>query len=120
MTVFGESSDHGKDLTHSDVPQGRPVMLSFNTVDFKTLPSNRLYRHQIIPGDNRTPDDQSWSEPRADNTFEWKPESSGKWTFAVQFIDRDLNVSPLPCGFSTWYPSGIRIPESWAHPGSCF
>jgi len=120
VTVFGESSDHGKDLTHSAVPQGRPVMLSFNTVDFKTLPANRLYRHQIIPGENRIPDDQSWSEPRADNTFEWKPESSGKWTFAVQFIDRDLNVSPPALRFFNVVPLWYQDPRIMGPSGIVF
>lgn len=120
VTVFGESSDHGKDLAHSDVPQGRPVMLSLNTVDFKTLPANRRYRHQIIRGENRTPDDQSWSEPSADNTFEWKPESSGKWTFAVQFIDRDLNVSPAALRFFNVVPHWYQDPRIMGPSGILF
>ena len=48
---------------------------------------NRQYRCQLRGLDS------GWRKPSQDTQFEWTPQASGRYTFEVQAIDRDLNYS---------------------------
>lgn len=78
------------------VARGGLVSFRFNSVDLKTRPENRRYRYQIIPGAAAEDDLErrgAWlAETRATH-FEWVAAEVGPHTFAVQYLDRDLNHS---------------------------
>ena len=66
---------------------GERVTFKFDTNDFRTLPVKRQYRYRIRELNS------AWSKPVRTTTFDHRFESKGKYTFEVQYIDRDLNYS---------------------------
>ena len=78
------------------ITAGERVAFTVGVVDFRTVPAKRQYRWQLVAG-RRTVDDlpDGWEPPgtatRRVETFD----QAGEQTLAVQFIDRDLNYSPV-------------------------
>jgi two-component sensor histidine kinase/ligand-binding sensor domain-containing protein len=66
---------------------GHRITINLAAVDFKTVPEKRLYRCRLEGID------AEWRRPTHQAFFEWTPQGSGTYTFAVQAIDRDLNYS---------------------------
>jgi DNA-binding NtrC family response regulator/ligand-binding sensor domain-containing protein len=77
---------------------GTRVTIEYSSTDFKTIPEKRQYRYQMAEGDasrvtrNRNLD-LNWQPPTRETNFDWIPDKTGTYTFAVQAIDRDLNYS---------------------------
>src|SRR5262249_24945449 len=94
LTVRGEASEFSSSSSILKVTQGGLVSFKFKAVDFKTLPGALRYRYQLAHSSGENLDEKNWSLPSPAGEFEWNAEKPGDWTFAVQFIDRDLNVSP--------------------------
>ena len=74
---------------------GQRVTFNFDAVDFYTAAAKRQYRWQVVKGAKGAGDfKQGWQPPGTDTQIEQTFKEPGAWTFAVQFIDRDLNYSP--------------------------
>ncbi len=83
-----------RDSLNPEVTQGGLMSFKFRAVDFKTRPEAIRFRYQFVRGSgDQLHTDKGWSAPLPATEYEWNPESTGEWTFAVQSIDRDLNVS---------------------------
>jgi len=70
------------------------ITLKWSVVDLHTPPETRLYRWRILNG--RAAADKlaaSWPAPGRATEIEWSTNRPGQYTFAVQYIDRDLNYS---------------------------
>lgn len=77
-----------------EVTQGGLVSFKFRAVDFKTRPGSIRYRYRLTRGaQSQGPTDSGWSAPTATPEYEWNADQPGDWSFAVQSIDRDLEVS---------------------------
>jgi len=79
---------------------GTRVTIEYSSIDFKTLPEKRQYRCQITEGyasrvTRNGNLDLDWRNPTRETSFDWIPDETGVYTFAVQAIDRDLNYSEL-------------------------
>jgi signal transduction histidine kinase/ligand-binding sensor domain-containing protein/CheY-like chemotaxis protein len=69
--------------------------------DFRSTPHNRLFRYRVIsgetlirlPAEDCAPKAPGWSVARPDTRIEWSTNRAGNYSFAFQFIDRDLNYS---------------------------
>jgi DNA-binding NtrC family response regulator len=77
---------------------GVRVTIEYSALDLKTIPEKQQYRCQIMEGDasrvTRNGNmDLSWQRPMRETSFDWVPEKTGTYTFAVQAIDCDLNYS---------------------------
>jgi PAS domain S-box-containing protein len=76
------------------------VRVSFQAeeTDFRSRPENRFYRFKPIAGSVPLAElgkAEGWSAPQQEGRFDWKPTRAGPYTVAFQYIDRDLNYSPL-------------------------
>ena len=71
----------------SPITTGSRVTIEYGSIDFKTLPEKRQYRHRIKEID------ANWHSPTKETTFDTKFAKPGTYTFSVQAIDRDLNYS---------------------------
>lgn len=66
--------------------------------EFRTVPENRLFRWQVLKGtiDRGSPiDDSHWNRITGPTPISWSTNRSGAYSLAVQFVDRDLNYSPV-------------------------
>lgn len=81
---------------------GQVARFVFATVDFKTHPAKRQFRHRIVfPGGKPPP----WSKPVSVAALNWAPPASGEFVLEVQAIDRDLNYSePVRFRFTAAWP----------------
>jgi signal transduction histidine kinase/CheY-like chemotaxis protein len=66
---------------------GHRLTLHYSAIDFKTAPQKRQYRCRIEGVD------ADWRPPTRAEALEWTPQEAGTYTFQVQAIDRDLNLS---------------------------
>jgi signal transduction histidine kinase/ligand-binding sensor domain-containing protein/CheY-like chemotaxis protein len=93
VTVLA-SEQHSNPAEVPEVTQGELVSFKFSAVDFRTRPDAARYRFRLARGTKADlPPDSGWSEPLAITDRDWNPPASGQWTLAVQYIDRDLNLS---------------------------
>jgi signal transduction histidine kinase/DNA-binding response OmpR family regulator/ligand-binding sensor domain-containing protein len=85
------------DLTAAlPVTAGRRIAFHYNAVDTRTKGKDRWYRHLIVPGTLTAGDLKSrtdWQPATKQNDLEWIAGRRGTYTFAVQYIDRDWNIS---------------------------
>ncbi|MFC1715857.1 sigma 54-interacting transcriptional regulator [Candidatus Poribacteria bacterium] len=75
---------------------GTRVTIEYSFVDLKTVPEKRQYRCQIQAfrrGLSEGEIDSDWRSPTRETSFDWIPDETGTYTFAVQAIDCDLNYS---------------------------
>lgn len=78
------------------VSQKGLVIFRFHSIDFKTLPDNQRYRYEIVPGiltRDELKQPQHWQSSTKATLLEWVAPHAGSYTFAVEYIDRDLNRS---------------------------
>lgn len=76
------------------ITQGARIVLKFDAVDTRTDPKNRWYRWQFVDGTIAPANiATSWQTTTRESELAWMPKKSGTYTFAVQYIDRDLNFS---------------------------
>ena len=94
--------------------QDRELAFEIGVVEFRTRPELRRFRWKAVAGQpteaelSATP---GWSEPSASPRFNWVPQSRGLHTLAVQFMDRDLNRSPL--GLATVNVAPLWYANAW-------
>jgi len=92
---------------------GEHITIAYQAIDFKTHPEKLQYQYRIRELD------ADWRKPTKKEQFEWYPPKSGRYTFEVQAIDRDLNYSESASltlkVVSPWYLNGwIMIPSGGA------
>jgi len=78
------------------ITQGQRLTVSFNAMDTRTAGKNRWYRYLIAPGVldvNALKDSAAWHPAAKGTQVEWIANKPGAYTFAVEYIDRDRNVS---------------------------
>lgn len=85
------------------------ITIGCNSIDFKTIPEKRQYRHRIRDLD------PLWSKPIKEVHFDLTFAEAGTFTVEVQAIDRDLNYSEpasltLQIGIPWYLNSRIVIP----------
>jgi signal transduction histidine kinase/ligand-binding sensor domain-containing protein/CheY-like chemotaxis protein len=71
----------------AELETGRRISIEYEAIDAKTAPAKRQYRVRIAEMD------EGWRTPTREHQFEWVPTETGRYTFEVQAIDRDLNYS---------------------------
>jgi signal transduction histidine kinase/CheY-like chemotaxis protein/ligand-binding sensor domain-containing protein len=82
------------------------VTFQLSVVDFRTVPAKRQYRWQLYQGKRAEPELAAHWQPATNATeFEHAFEEGGDWSLAVQFLDRDLNASPV-----TTVPLSVVLP----------
>jgi signal transduction histidine kinase/ligand-binding sensor domain-containing protein len=75
----------------------RRAQFRLSVVDLNTRGETRRFRHSFaagaraIDGGRRAP---GWLPGTRETQFDWSTNRAGTYTFAVQYIDRDLNYSP--------------------------
>jgi PAS domain S-box-containing protein len=78
------------------ITTGQRVTLHFDVTDLWTVPAKRQYRYQMAEGAKTAADFKAspvWQESTSTPSWDWIPTRPGRYTFALQFIDRDLNRS---------------------------
>jgi len=101
---------------------GRRAVFKFSAVDLKTRSEARRYRCQVVEGSASIDGSQQadgWLPASREPRFEWTTNHPGLYTFAVQYIDRDLNYSPPTLAMirvnPVWYANAwIMAPSSGA------
>jgi signal transduction histidine kinase/ligand-binding sensor domain-containing protein/CheY-like chemotaxis protein len=86
--------------------EGARITFHFSVVDFETQRQKRIYRWRIAAGAPDTAALQNgldWHVTHEPNC-EWVPDRPGAYTFALQYIDRDLNYSPAAVAQLTIVP----------------
>lgn len=73
---------------------GERITFQFDVNDFRTAPTKRQYRFQLLHG-KQTPQFKPgpWQAPTSIPSWDWTPDRPGEYTFALQYVDRDLNQS---------------------------
>jgi signal transduction histidine kinase/CheY-like chemotaxis protein/ligand-binding sensor domain-containing protein len=89
------------------------VVFGLSVTDFKSRPENRIYRYRVTSGapSERASDARidyrkqlGWSSAIKTPQIEWTTNKPGQYTFAFQFVDRDLNYSEPTVGMLTFVP----------------
>ena len=80
------------------------ISFRFSSISFKTLPGRLRYFYQLVGHDT------DWQGPTNQETIQYFNLKSGKYTFKVQAVDRDLNYS-VPADVTLkvmppWYLNG--------------
>ena len=90
------------DRTYTDLTQLRPitqgtrVTLTYGVVDTDHRPETWQFRRQLISGRvaaQALAKTRDWETATHDMEFDWTPRQPGTYTFAVQYVDLDLNYS---------------------------
>jgi len=81
----------------AEITAGRRTQFKLSVVDLKTRGELRRFRWQFVSG--ARPIDggrhaSGWLPATRETQFEWSTNRAGNYTFAAQYIDRDLNYSP--------------------------
>lgn len=69
-----------------DITAGERIEFRLNVTDFVTVAEKRLFRYRV--------GSEPWSRASTATEIEWSTNRPGNYSFAFQFIDRDLNYSP--------------------------
>ncbi|MBI2924385.1 MAG: response regulator [Verrucomicrobia bacterium] len=124
VTVVADKEYTDKDGL-AEITAGRRSQFKLGVVDLKTRGETRRFRRQIaeagrpIDGGRQAP---GWEPATRETQFDWQTNRAGTYTFAVQYIDRDLNYSPpavLTLKVSpVWYANAwITVPSGSAALG---
>jgi signal transduction histidine kinase/ligand-binding sensor domain-containing protein/DNA-binding response OmpR family regulator len=80
-----------------EITEGRRVTFKFDVVDVNHQAQSRWFRYQVFPGEpspNALRAAASWRTQTHETAFDWTAAQPGNYTFAVQYIDTELNYSP--------------------------
>jgi signal transduction histidine kinase/streptogramin lyase len=87
---------------------GAPQTIEWEAADFTTPGEQRVFRVLLQPDrvDVHAPASQlGWTHRIGRQDLEWAPSARGAWTLAVEFVDRDGNVSaPAVAMFNVFLP----------------
>ncbi len=90
------------------VELGSPQTIEWGLADFTTPGEQRVFRRFLQPGHFNAREvvaQPSWTNVIGRHHFEWSPDARGPWTLAVQFVDRDGNVSaPALASYDAFLP----------------
>ncbi|MBI4326091.1 MAG: hypothetical protein HY674_12610 [Chloroflexi bacterium] len=77
-----------------EIITGRRVTFKWSLVDFRTPPEGRQYRWQVAAG-KVSPSELKgrWQEAIRESQLDWSTNKAGTYTFAIQYLDRDLHYS---------------------------
>ena len=78
------------------ITTGHRASIQWQLAEFRTRPEDRLFRWQLIPeamGREIAPNPANWSLAEPVSSLEWATNRPGRYRFALQFVDRDLNYS---------------------------
>ena len=96
--------------------RGRRVVFKIDVADYKTRGETRRFRWQFIQGKldaARFGASTNWLPATRERQFEWNAPAVGDYTLAVQYIDRDLNYSPLALVHMAivppWYANALIV-----------
>jgi signal transduction histidine kinase len=81
----------------AEITAGRRTQFKLTVVDLKTRAETRRFRWQFADGERNIDGARSapgWLPATRETQFDWHTNRPGIYTFAVQYIDRDLNYSP--------------------------
>jgi signal transduction histidine kinase/ligand-binding sensor domain-containing protein/CheY-like chemotaxis protein len=84
--------------TVARITAGRKALFRLSVVDLKTRPETRRFRCQFAEGARQIDGGRhavGWLTGTSETQFDWQTNRAGTYTFAAQYIDRDLNYSPL-------------------------
>jgi signal transduction histidine kinase/CheY-like chemotaxis protein/ligand-binding sensor domain-containing protein/protocatechuate 3,4-dioxygenase beta subunit len=104
---------------------GDRVTFNFGYIDRLTRPEQQQFRYQIIAG---TPSPEQlaptgpWSKPATETHLDWTTNRAGSYTFAIQYLNKDLRSSePTLASFTLWQPwhanAAIMVPGGIAFGG---
>ncbi len=94
--------------------QDRELAFEIGVVEFRTRPELRRFRWKAVAGRANEAELSAaagWSEPITNPRFNWVPPARGLHTLAVQFMDRDMNRSPL--GLATVNVAPLWYANAW-------
>jgi signal transduction histidine kinase len=84
--------------------------MEWEQVDLTTAPEQRVFRQFLHPGrfeSGKVLSQGGWTNVIGRQYVEWSPDRPGPWTLAVQFVDRNGNVSKPALAlfdvFTPWY-----------------
>jgi signal transduction histidine kinase/DNA-binding response OmpR family regulator len=95
LTVLADKEFTEKDGV-AEITTGRRTQFKWSVADLKTRPETRRFRWQFadagteIDGGRKA---AGWLPATSETEFDWHTNRAGTYTFAVQYIDRDLNYS---------------------------
>ncbi len=96
------------------LPKGSLVSFKFAAIDLRTRPDARRYRHFVAPGVLTAAEAKrlaKWGPPDRQTASDWSAAQPGTYTFAVQYIDHDLNYSEPAVATITvappWYQNAV-------------
>jgi len=101
---------------------GDRVTFDFGYIDRLTRPEKQQFRYQITPG-SFTPEqlgrEGGWSKPSAETHLDWATNQPGNYTFAIQYLNQDLQYSrPTLASFTLELPwhanAAITVPGGLA------
>jgi signal transduction histidine kinase/ActR/RegA family two-component response regulator len=91
--------------------EGQRLTFEYGVVDLEHQPDRRWFRRQVLEG-ARSPEtlktSRSWAAQTHATSFDWTAPAAGKYTFAVQYVDPDLNYSPVTLAHLTVDPPWYR------------
>lgn len=80
-----------------EIPTDPPSTFNWQLTEFRTPPELRQFRWATwknTGATNHPPHGIAWSDVLTGSELEWSTNRPGNYTLAVQFIDRNLNLSP--------------------------
>jgi PAS domain S-box-containing protein len=95
LTILADKVFTEKD-GRAEITAGRRTQFKLSVVDLKTRPETRRFRWQFADGERTIDgarDAPGWLPATTETQFDWRTNRAGTYTFAVQYIDRDLNYS---------------------------
>jgi signal transduction histidine kinase/ligand-binding sensor domain-containing protein/CheY-like chemotaxis protein len=122
-TIIVQTDKEFRDLSALlRITEGRRVTFKFDVVDVNHQAESRWFRHQVFTGEP-SPEAlraaASWKTQTHDTAFDWTAAEPGNYTFAVQYIDSELNYSPPALAHFTvvqpWYANAlVMVPSGGA------
>ncbi len=97
VTVVADKEFTDKDGV-AEITAGRRTQFKLRVVDLKTRGATRRFRWQFADGEKNIDGARNalgWLPGTREAQFDWQTNRAGTYTFAVQYIDRDLNYSPV-------------------------
>jgi signal transduction histidine kinase/CheY-like chemotaxis protein len=109
----------------AEITAGRRTQIKLSVVDLKTRGETRRFRWLFAEGLKAVDGGRNaagWLPATGTTQFDWLTNRAGSYTLAVQYIDRDLNYSPLTLlrlkVRPVWYANAwITVPSSGAALG---
>jgi signal transduction histidine kinase len=107
------------------IEEGRSVRFKLDVNDLRTRSETRRFRYQVV-AEHKTArdfgDTNNWTLAGKTSEITWSADKPGPFTVAVQYIDRDMNYSPLALVpltiFTPWYANArVMLPGGGAIGG---